>query len=353
MTRPVDKEIQTKTLHAEEVDVLRRHGLIPAGQYLDAVYLCRDTEYWTRWALRALLALGVVHLLAGVIFFFAYNWDNLKPVTKLAILQGGIFVSVVAAIIAKLDRAAGQALLIGASVLTGTLLAVIGQIYQTGADNYELFAMWALLIAPWVIASRSAAHWFLWLIISCLAFSLYAFQTLIPAGTLSAVELACLIALVTAAVLAMRELAVRSGASWLEADWTRYVLALGAVAIVFVPAIRYPLDFMPFIEYIMGTDAQVLGVLTFIAIVAALSVVYIRVLPDSGVIAISAGFFAIFLMTVGARLLNETIGFDWDVASRILPSLVLLVLWCAAVTAGTLKSLASVRRHISSGGSDD
>ena len=77
-----------------------------------------------------------------------------------------------------------------------------------------------------------------------------------------------------------------------------------------------------------------------------------RLLPDFGVVAISMGFLAIFLMAVGIRVLAETIGFDRDVASKIVPSLGLLVLWCAALTAATLKFLATVRRHIDKVASD-
>ncbi len=339
-------EHEVEPVGLAEVDTLRRADLISAGQYLDAVYRCREPEFWLRWALRAMLALGVGHLLAGIIFFFAYNWDDLTPVGKFAILQSGIVISVVAALFAKLERLGGQVLLIAGSVLVGGLFAVIGQVYQTGADAFDLFGTWAILIIPWVVASRNAAHWFVWLIVVYVAFNLYAIQVLMPVGTLSFAELSCLLTLVTAVVLAMRELAVRVGAVWLGAGWTRLVLAFAALAIVFIPAIRYPLDFIRFIEYILGPGAQLIAVLTFIAIVAVFAVVYIRLLPDFGVVAISAGFFAIFLMTVGARVLAETIGFEWDVASRILPSLGLLVLWCAALTAGTLKTLAIVRRHI-------
>jgi uncharacterized membrane protein len=329
-----------------ELDTLRRAGLISASQYLDAVYRCRIPEFWLRWALRAMLALGVAHLLAGIIFFFAYNWDDLTPVGKFAILQGGIVISVVAAMIANLERLRGQVLLIASSVLVGGLFAVIGQVYQTGADAFDLFVTWAILIIPWVIASRSAAHWLVWLVVVYVAFNLYAFQVLMPVGTLSSIEFSCLLTLATAAVLTTREVALRAGTVWLEAGWTRLVPAFAALAIIFVPAIRYPLDFIPFIEYFLGEEAQLLAVLVFIATVAVLAFVYFRLLPDFGVVAISAGFFAIFLMSVGARALAATIGFDWDVASRILPSLGLLVLWCAALTAGTLKTLAGVRRHI-------
>ena len=79
-TSSVDED-QSKEIGLAEVNTLRRAGLISAGQYLDVVYRCREPEYWTRWALRALLALGVGHLLAGVIFFFALtNAPQVKPV---------------------------------------------------------------------------------------------------------------------------------------------------------------------------------------------------------------------------------------------------------------------------------
>jgi uncharacterized membrane protein len=335
-----------------EVETLRRAGLISAHQYLDAVYLCRNPEFWLRWALRAVLALGAGHLLAGIIFFFAYNWDDLSPFAKFAILQNGIVISVVAALFARLERIGGQLLLIAGSVLVGGLIAVVGQVYQTGADAFDLFVLWAILIFPWVVASRSAAHWFIWLVVVYAAFNLYAWQILIPVGELSFVELSCLLTLMATVVLAMRELAVLAGAVWLEASWTRIAVAFAGLAFVLVPAIRYPLDIIPFIEYVLGSEAQLLGVLAFAATVAIFSVVYIRLLPDFGVVAISMGFLAIFLMAVGIRVLAETIGFDWDVASKIVPSLGLLVLWCAALTAATLKFLATVRRHIDKVASD-
>ena len=97
--------------------------------------------------------------MAGVVFFFAYNWNSLTPVAKFAILQGGILTTALTALIVRLDRIAGQMLLIATTVLVGTLLAVIGQVYQAGANAYELFTLWALLTVPLVVASRSATHW--------------------------------------------------------------------------------------------------------------------------------------------------------------------------------------------------
>lgn len=237
-------EQNKETVGLAEVGSLCRAGLIAPGQYLDAAYQCRDSEFWIRWAFRALLALGVGHLLAGIVFFFAYNWNSLPAFAKFAILQGGIVVSVLAALILNITRATGQMLLIGAAVLVGTLLAVIGQVYQTGANAYELFTLWALLTTPFVVASRSAAHWLVWLVIAYLAFTLYAHQVLMwPYGELSTETLQILLAVATVAILAIREIAVQMGSEWLGARWTRLVLAFAAITFAFLPAVDYVLEF--------------------------------------------------------------------------------------------------------------
>ena len=125
-----------------EVGVLRRAGLIPASRYLAAVHAVRDNAGWAKWARRALLVLGTGHLLAGIIFFIAHNWVSIPPLAKFGVGQALIAVAALAVLVVGFDRAAGRTLLIAASVLVGALLAVIGQVYQTGADAFELFTAW-------------------------------------------------------------------------------------------------------------------------------------------------------------------------------------------------------------------
>ena len=43
--------------------------------------------------------------------------------------------------------------------MIGSFLALVGQIYQTGADPWQLFAIWTALIIPLVIVSKSAMLW--------------------------------------------------------------------------------------------------------------------------------------------------------------------------------------------------
>jgi uncharacterized membrane protein len=336
-------ERQAETVGLAEVGALRRKGVVSVDQYLDAVYFCREPGYWARWALRALLALGAGHLLAGVIFFFAYNWDDLTPMAKFAILQGSIVVSVILALIVKTDRLAGQVLLIAATVLVGTLLAVIGQVYQTGADAYHLFFLWTLLVFPWVLASRSAAHWLIWLVIAYTAANLYAYQVLIPDDRVTPAELSCALSVAFACVLFARETASSVGMQWLRARWTRAIPAIAALFIVFWPAV----------SHVLGWDGELLATLTFLVLLGGMSLVYSRVLPDFSVVAICAGFAALFLMAVGGRILIETFGFDIESIGATIISLLLLVLWCSALTTAVLKILALVRGRLANGDADD
>lgn len=82
---------------------------------------------------------------------------------KLALAGGLLAIAVAIATALGPDRPGGKAALLGSALLTGALMALFGQIYQTGADPFELFAWWALLILPWVIVSRFAPMWLLWI----------------------------------------------------------------------------------------------------------------------------------------------------------------------------------------------
>ena len=55
----------------------------------------------------------------------------------------------------------------------GLLLAVVGQIYQTGADTESLFAGWALLALPWVSISCAPWLWLFWLLLVNTAMALF------------------------------------------------------------------------------------------------------------------------------------------------------------------------------------
>lgn len=323
-----------------EVNILHRAGMLSSERYLDAAWRVRDAGWWQTWARRALLVLGAGHLLAGIVFFFAYNWQDLPVVARFAIVQGGVVASAMAALVTGLDRPFGETLLVAASVLVGVLLAVINQVYQTGADAWTVFATWALLILPWTLVSRNAAHWLVWLGVLYLAVCLYGVQVLIPAGRLSGSELLLVLGLLSAVVLGSREKAWLAGCVWIAAPWTRTVVVFAGLVLLFIPATRH----------VLGLDQEAIGLVVFLVAVAAVIGIYTTLLRDDVAVTVAIALAAFLLMCAGGRLLDEVIGFDWENTLRLLAGLGLLVLWCTVVTVFAVRLVLALRRRPGGGG---
>jgi uncharacterized membrane protein len=117
---------------------------------------------WRDFLDRFALWLGVALCAAGVICLVAANWEHLGKFARLAGAQALVAIAGLAAIRLGPQRVAGQAALWLATIALGALLALIGQTYQTGADTWELFALWAALALPWTLAARNAAQWLTW-----------------------------------------------------------------------------------------------------------------------------------------------------------------------------------------------
>ncbi len=148
---------------------------IPAEKTEQALAIATVTppaSAWFGFLDRLLLSNGIGLILIGLIFFFAFNWQEITRFHKFA----GLELLIIGSLFAHYKyaaRAYGKYLILVASVLLGTLLAFYGQTYQTGADTWQLFAMWALLISPWVLLAQFAALWMLWLILINLSLILY------------------------------------------------------------------------------------------------------------------------------------------------------------------------------------
>ena len=128
---------------------------------------------WRNFLQTLLLWTGIILVASGVIFFFAYNWRSLHRVAKFALAETIFAAALLAVWQFGIERPAGKAAVLGAALLTGALLALLGQTYQSGADTFELFAFWAALILPWVIAARFAPLWLVWIGLLNLAVSMY------------------------------------------------------------------------------------------------------------------------------------------------------------------------------------
>jgi len=118
------------------------------------------------------LWLGIALCGAAAVCFVAANWDALGRFARLGLLEAVLVATTFAAWRLGVSRPAGQAALALATVLLGGLLALVGQTYQTGADTWELFALWTALALPWALAARNTAQWLGWVLLSNLAVGL-------------------------------------------------------------------------------------------------------------------------------------------------------------------------------------
>lgn len=205
--------------------------------------------HWRAFFNIGLRVLGVGLLASGIVSWIAANWDAMSKFERIAGVQGLLVAVVAIALILawrqyrkyhvtdhSTARHAGGGLQPGrashaavgtglpadttgvagvpafagalflACVVTGGLLALLGQTYQTGADPWTLFGWWALLIVPWLWASRS---WFvvvLWLVVlNTAVLLLFGQRLLLDPGWDSPASYAWAVAGLNAALLAAAE----------------------------------------------------------------------------------------------------------------------------------------------------
>jgi len=98
------------------------------------------------------LLFSVVFLIAGVTSFTAYNWANMSNIEKLVVPSVLIVVGLVAYLFLEKEIYKNLAIFFS-SFMIGTLFAVYGQVYQTGADTWILFRNWAIFLIIPIVAT--------------------------------------------------------------------------------------------------------------------------------------------------------------------------------------------------------
>ena len=224
------------------VDELFAHKKITAEARDYALDFLTPADRWGVWVSRLFLAVGSALVLCGVVYFFAFNWAKITPLVKLASIQAGLLSCLLGACYYKLERVAGQVLLLSASVLTGVFMAVYGQIYQTGADAYQLFMMWSVFIFGWTVISNFAAQWLLWLAVTNVFLGLWWDQAFLPEKDMEAM-IFIVFAAFNGAALVLREIYVaRGGAPWLAQRWLRLLLSVVVLLPLAAPVLIWILD---------------------------------------------------------------------------------------------------------------
>ena len=161
------------------IEHLLKQGILPlehANEAATQLQVYPTKRSWLLFFDKALLIIGTIALVLSLVFFIAYNWINMGKLGKFALVEAALIATIglyVALSFRRQFLLIRQLLLLIASVITGSLLALFGQVYQTGADTWQLFFAWAILIMPWVIIARFPALWLLWLGLINVCLTLY------------------------------------------------------------------------------------------------------------------------------------------------------------------------------------
>ncbi|TEU28101.1 DUF2157 domain-containing protein [Acinetobacter seifertii] len=86
----------------------------------------------------------------SILYLIAANWLMLPDSIQLSIPPVILIVTAWVSVKDTLSEGVRQTLHSICGLMVGLSLAVIGQVYQTGADSYLLFLIWTLLLLPWL-----------------------------------------------------------------------------------------------------------------------------------------------------------------------------------------------------------
>lgn len=278
-----------------------------------------DALAWRHFMASALLLLGAGLLLSGIVSFFAFNWAALGKFGKLALVAAGVSACALGALRAP-DSLVSRVLLFAASVLVGALLAVYGQSYQTGADPWGLFGVWALLILPWTVAAAFTPLWLLWIALVDVAFGLYVAQVLVPSRW-DVVTLVGIVGVHVLAVMAWEAQRLRA-APWIADAWGPRIL----VAVTLVPLMSASVVAVGVHELRSDVTGVSLGLLTFLAVLFGLYYQFVR--RDTFMLTAVAGSVMAVATTAMARPLLEAglLGL-LTITGLIVGEMVLVVTW--------------------------
>lgn len=118
---------------------------------------------WEKYLRFIFMLLAVGLFSSGVVTFIASNWELLTKFQKLYGVQALLVVVTLFAVwVYHRESRQGStvksyALFFVSLIVIGALLALIGQIYQTGADPWQLFALWTLLQIPLLLCLPNIA----------------------------------------------------------------------------------------------------------------------------------------------------------------------------------------------------
>jgi len=215
-------------LDSEDIYIISRNSNWSAPGVEKALkdHVYNTPSAWQKFLHWVFISLGIGFTTAGILFFFAYNWASLHKFVKIGLIEGLLVIIALLIVFTRLHLTAKNILLTAIAVLMGVLMAVFGQVYQTGANAYDLFLSWTLAITLWVLIANFAPLWLLYIILINGTLILYAEQVAKDwPGTL----IFLLLFLLNSACLALSMLINKFRPSLQPPAWFSIILALGAV----------------------------------------------------------------------------------------------------------------------------
>ncbi|WP_299822371.1 DUF2157 domain-containing protein [uncultured Pontibacter sp.] len=184
---------------------------------------------WTSFIRLFLLGAGASFTLAGIIFFFAYNWADMHKFVKLGLIELLLVATTAAALFWKGSKTTKNMLLTASTVLVGVLFAVFGQIYQTGANAFDFFSGWVYFVVLWVLVANFQPLWFIFLALVNTTVILYTQQV---ATHWSFAAMLDVLFILNAAAVVVWEFLAAKGRVRVQHRWFPRVVGLAAISAI-------------------------------------------------------------------------------------------------------------------------
>jgi len=254
---------------------LVEQGIIPPEKVyaaLSAVKAIPDGKAWKTFMDHLLLWLGSLSLAFAAIFFIAYNWNDMGHYAKFGMVEGCIGLAIAAYWKQGDNEVFGKVSLLTASLFLGVLLVLYGQTYQTGADHWQLFFNWALLILPWAFIGRFPTLWMVWITLINISIVTYhqVFQGVFWFIGGSVNRILWLVFFFNTFVIALWEVLALTW-HWLSERWAICLLGMGSGIPITWLALMAVLDFR---------EESIPTILAWVIWLAILYLVYRKIKPN-------------------------------------------------------------------------
>ena len=300
---------------------------------IDIAGLNREPARLAYWLPRGVAVLGAALGGFGVILWIAANWDTLGRFGRFGLLQTLFLVMCVGAMFKPSARTPLGLL---ALLTIGGLFAYFGQTYQTGADPWQLFAVWAVLALPLALSVRSDVVWTPWALIVSTAISLAVFAHTAHSWRVAPQDLPVYLFAWSGAVVLTLVLSP-AFARWTGCGlWAMRTAVTLTTIMITTTALAALFDSDTGLLYGLGL-CLLAG--------AGLALASRQLFDIFGLSALSLGLNVLVVFGLGHALIEKAVGDDW------VGALLLLGLVAAGLLAGTVSLLLKLSRRYAVQGS--